>query len=115
MKTALVTGASSGIGYAIANKLSEKYKVYGLIRSQKNTDASFANFTPVVYSSFRISQYYLKNMRKNNYSSKIVNFPFKNVNGYFQYEPSLQKEMENFVFSKIVEEIPPEKVFLWKE
>ncbi|MDO5328990.1 MAG: radical SAM protein [Coriobacteriia bacterium] len=68
-----------------------------------------SKFEDISVGSFRISQQYLKNMRK--YSeSKLVNFPFKNVNGYYQYEPELQASMEEYVCSLL----PRNKVFLWK-
>lgn len=64
--------------------------------------------------SFRISQTYLKNMRKNDCLSAIVNFPFTNIKGYYQYTPNLQSQMENFVVDKISEHFDKNKVFLWK-
>lgn len=64
--------------------------------------------------SFRISQSYLKLMRARDPQSKIVNFPFKNVNGYYQYDEVLQAEMETFMVKKLSEHFPKEKIFLWK-
>ena len=64
--------------------------------------------------SFRISNSYLKNMRKIDRASKIVNFSFCNVDGYYQYQPALQKQMETFVKDKVCEHIDENKVFLWK-
>lgn len=64
--------------------------------------------------SFRISQSYLKNMRKHDKESKIVNFPFKNINGYYQYAPELQTQMENFVCDKLSNIVERDRIFLWK-
>ncbi|WP_024834686.1 SDR family oxidoreductase [Ruminiclostridium josui] len=48
MKTAILTGASKGIGLAIAKKLnSMDYKVYGLARSFENTEYSHKNFIKI--------------------------------------------------------------------
>lgn len=64
--------------------------------------------------SFRISQSYLKNMRSRDCESKIVNFPFKNVGGYYQYDEVLQTEMENFMLENLSKHFDKEKIFLWK-
>ena len=64
--------------------------------------------------SFRISQSYLKNMRSRDRESKIVNFPFKNVGGYYQYDEDLQTEMENFMLENLSKHFDKEKIFLWK-
>lgn len=51
MKTAIVTGASSGIGEAIAKKLvSLQYKVYGISRTASKEDAlcDSPNFRPIL-------------------------------------------------------------------
>lgn len=50
MKTAIVTGASGGIGAAIAEELlSNNYEVYGIGRSFENQDAKNVHFHPVLY------------------------------------------------------------------
>ena len=48
MKTAILTGASKGIGLALAKRLIVLgYKVYGLSRSFENTNFSHEHFIPI--------------------------------------------------------------------
>lgn len=64
--------------------------------------------------SFRISQSYLKKMRARDRKSKIVNFPFENVEGVYQYPKELQNKMEEFLVNKLSNYFNKEKIFLWK-
>lgn len=64
--------------------------------------------------SFRISQTYLKNMRKQDKCGQIVNFPFKNINGYYQYQEEIQKDMEAFVCTQLQKYVDKDRIFLWK-
>lgn len=86
---------------------------YSQLIDQIMTEVDMKKVADISVGTFRISQSYLKNMRKVDVRSTIVNFPFKNVNGYYQYNPTLQKEMEQFVFGKICKFYPKEKVYLW--
>ena len=64
--------------------------------------------------SFRISQTYLKNMRDCDNKSKIVNFPFKNIDGTYQYPKDLQTEMEQYLYDKLSNYFDKQRIFLWK-
>ncbi len=68
----------------------------------------------VSVGSFRISQDYLKKMRKDMPQSAVVNFPYENVNGYYQYPENIRVEMEDFMLTDISKYVPHEKIFLWK-
>ncbi|MCQ2751676.1 MAG: hypothetical protein MJ189_01015 [Coriobacteriales bacterium] len=64
-------------------------------------------FEDISIGSFRISQSYIGAMRAS--GSVLANFPFKNVDGYMQYSI----DMESFVYERVIEKFPAEKVFLW--
>ena len=64
--------------------------------------------------SFRISQSYLKNMRNCDNKSKIVNFPFKNIDGTYQYPKDLQTKMEQYLYNKLSNYFNKQRIFLWK-
>lgn len=68
----------------------------------------------VSIGSFRISQHYLKKMKTQYSNNKIINFPYININGYYQYPNNIQKEMENYVYNLLIHYFNKEKIYLWK-
>ncbi|MBO5459693.1 MAG: radical SAM protein [Lachnospira sp.] len=69
----------------------------------------------VSVGSFRISQDYLKNMRRSEPYSAVVQFPYENEKGVYQYPKRIMQEMEHFLVGELSRAIPAEKIFLWKE
>ena len=69
----------------------------------------------VSVGTFRISQDYLKKMRKQEPFSAVAQFPYQNIGGVYQYLENLSAQMEQFLITKLREKIPEEKIFLWKE
>lgn len=69
----------------------------------------------VSVGSFRISQDYLKNMRRNEPYSAVVQFPYENENGVYHYPKQLMEEMEQFLAGELLKVIPKERIFLWEE
>ncbi|MCI7062446.1 MAG: radical SAM protein [Lachnospiraceae bacterium] len=64
--------------------------------------------------SFRISQDYIKKLRRSQRDSSVVQFPFVNDNGVYHYPDKLMNEMEQHVVEKLVRWIPEDKIFRWK-
>ena len=69
----------------------------------------------VSVGTFRISQDYLKTMRKQEPDCAVVWFPFQNENGYYHYPKELMHEMEHFLIQELEQKVPKEKIFRWKE
>lgn len=69
----------------------------------------------VSVGTFRVSQDYLKNMRKNQPDSAVVQFPYQNDNGVYHYSGELTEQMEGFLISRLKEKLPEDKIFLWKK
>ena len=63
--------------------------------------------------SFRISESYLKAMGKALPSSPHTQFPYENTGGYYHYPKELMEEMEDFLYSRLQEKLPKEKIFRW--
>ncbi len=69
----------------------------------------------VSVGTFRVSQDYLKKMRKNEPDSAVVQFPYQNTDGVYQYPKVLAEEMEQFLTEQLKKKVPVENIFLWKE
>ena len=63
--------------------------------------------------SFRISESYLKAMGKALPNSPHTQFPYENTGGYYHYPKALMGEMEGFLYSRLQEKLPKEKIFRW--
>lgn len=65
----------------------------------------------VSIGSFRISQDYLKKLRRVMPDSPIVQFPFENDAGIYHYPGELMEEMEQLVTGQLRNWLPEEKIF----
>lgn len=68
----------------------------------------------VSVGTFRISQDYLKNMRRQEPDSAVIWFPFQREDGYCHYPNDLMEQMECFLTEQLAQKIPAEKIFRWK-
>lgn len=91
---------------------------------KKHYDAMFAQvcgtldlekLSDVSVGTFRISQDYLKKMRKNEPDSAVVQFPYQNDSGVYHYPTALMEEMEQYMTEKLAAYLPAERIFRWKE
>jgi len=82
-------------------------EVYRAVDMEKIVDVSVG--------TFRISQDYLKNLRKQEPESPVVWFPFEKEDGYCHYPSALLEQMEVFLTERLKEKIPKEKIFRWRE
>lgn len=67
----------------------------------------------VSIGTFRISQDYLKNMRRQDPDSSVIWFPFQKDDGYCHYPNALMEQMECFLTERLIEKISREKIFRW--
>ena len=65
--------------------------------------------------TFRISDSYLKSIRRALPESAAVQYPFELENGYYHYPDSLENEMEGFMTESIRQKCNNAEIFLWKE
>lgn len=81
-------------------------QVFDKIPAQRLYDASIG--------TFRISQEYLKTMRRNRPGSCIVQRPYVNENGVAGYGAEISEGMMRFLKEKLLAYLPEEKLFLWE-
>lgn len=65
----------------------------------------------VSVGSFRLSQDYLKKLRKVMPDSAVVQFPFENDAGVYRYPKELMEEMEQQLTKQLKKWLPQEKIF----
>lgn len=68
----------------------------------------------VSVGSFRVSQDYLKKMRKSEPYSAVVQFPFQNDGGVYHYGKELTEQMEHYLTGKLLQYVPEDKIFRWE-
>lgn len=89
-------------------------KQYDEMLRQVFTEINMDKITDVSVGTFRVSQDYLKKMRKNQPGSAVVQFPYQNDNGVYHYSKELTGQMERFLVDRLKSKIPEDKIFLWK-
>lgn len=63
---------------------------------------------------FRISESYLKTMRKQMPASAVIQFPYVNRQGVYGYEQDTEEKMMSFAAEQLKEVIPAERIFCWE-
>ena len=67
----------------------------------------------VSVGSFRVSQEYLKKMRKNMPYSAVIQFPYQNTKGVYHYPDLLLEEMEGYLNDMLRQLVSEDKIFRW--
>jgi spore photoproduct lyase len=90
-------------------------QVYSDMLEEVSTAIDMTKVRDFSVGSFRISEAYLKNMRKVMPVSSAVQYPYILDEGYYHYPKKLTEEMESFLTSKILKICPDAKIFRWEE
>ncbi len=83
---------------------------YGEMLSQVREMLPLSEIRDISIGSFRLSEVYLKAMRRAMPDSAIVQYPYENQGQVYQYPAALAREMEQFLRDGLPE-IPAEKIF----
>lgn len=65
--------------------------------------------------SFRISEAYLKAMRRQEPENALVWYPFVRKDGYCQYPEAVSQRMESFLADRLCEKREDARIFFWEE
>lgn len=68
----------------------------------------------VSVGTFRVSQDYLKKIRRQNPDSSLAQFPYENDKGVYHYSKQITDSMISFACKQLRKKIPEDKIFLWK-
>ncbi len=89
-------------------------QAYGKMLEQVFERARPEKIMDISIGSFRISQDYLKKMRKAAPNVSVVQYPYQKKDGICQYDERLREEMEQFVLEWVRDKMPEEKIFRWE-
>ena len=78
-----------------------------------NVSVDMDELWDVSVGSFRVSQDYIKKMRRNMPHSAVVQFPYQNTDGVYHYPYNLLEDMEGFMTEKLSQIISKDKIFRW--
>jgi spore photoproduct lyase len=90
-------------------------EIYGRMLDQVREEIDLSSVMDFSVGSFRISDAYLKQMRRVLPDSPAVQFPFMKKDGTYQYPDSIAEEMETYLVDQLSKSVPREKIFLWED
>ncbi len=88
---------------------------YGKMMDRLTSEIFMDRINDVSVGSFRLSEEYLKSMRRNMPDSAVVQYPYQNDHGVYHYSDKLTEEMENWMVCRLKEFVPEERIFRWEE
>ncbi len=88
---------------------------YGVMLEQIFAQIPIERLADVSVGTFRISQDYLKKMRRQEPYSAIVQFPYQNDGGICRYPKALSGRMEKYLTDRLKTYLPAEKIFVWEQ
>lgn len=89
-------------------------EVYQAFFNQIKKEIALNQVFDVSIGVFRVSEDYLKKMRRQSPQSAVLQFPYENEQGVYQYNKSLTKEMISFAYENLSDCIPIERIFSWE-
>ena len=78
------------------------------------SSVDLAKVRDISIGSFRISDQYLKNMRKKFPESEVVQYPYVCVSGYYQYPDKVRIRMEDHIKGLIAGKCPGALIYDWR-
>ena len=79
-----------------------------------SSSIDLAKVRDISVGSFRISDQYLKNMRKKFPESEVIQYPYICEGGYYQYSEKVRTSMEDQVKQLISEKCPGIRIYDWR-
>ncbi|MBP5252450.1 MAG: radical SAM protein, partial [Lachnospiraceae bacterium] len=89
-------------------------EIYSSMIGKVAAGADLSKVKDISIGTFRISDQYLKNMRKKYPDSAVAQYPYVNEEGYYQYPDEVRLSMEEHIKRELSEKCPKVPVFDWK-
>ena len=89
-------------------------QIYSAMIERVASGIDLSKVKDISIGTFRISDQYLKNMRKKLPDSSVAQYPYVNEDGYYQYPEEVRTAMEGFIRNLLVGKCPDVQVFDWR-
>ena len=110
---AIENGAKVRLCFDPVIKIPEWKNAYEKLIEETACMIDMNKLTDVSVGTFRISPDYLAKMRRAYPGSEIAWYPYVIKDGVAQYEPDIDKEMQEYVIRLLEKHIGREKIFTW--
>lgn len=90
-------------------------EVYGSFFEQIKKEISLEDVFDVSIGVFRVSEDYLKKMRKQNPNSAVLQFPYENKQGVYQYNEKLTKDLLSLAYASLKDVVAIDRIFSWEK
>ena len=87
--------------------------VYGQFFKMVKEQISWNGIRDISIGLFRISEGYLKVMRRQMPMSAVIQFPYVNQEGVYGYSSEIASEMMNFAQEQLKNVISSDRIFIW--
>jgi spore photoproduct lyase len=114
MKKALQMGFRVRACFDPAIWLPDFEEAYGTLIKRVFQEIPAERLTDASIGTFRISQEYLKTMRKNRLDSAIVQRPYQCEGGVAGYGKRVSRQMMEVLKGQLLTFLPEERIFLWE-
>ncbi len=89
-------------------------RAYGTMLTQVAKGIDLGQVLDISVGSFRISAEYMKKIKRVEPASAVVQFPFENIDGVYQYPAKIRDGMEQFLIDELGKYISKDKIFTWE-
>ena len=89
-------------------------EIYSAMVEKVASETDLSKVRDISIGTFRISDQYLKNMRKKFGESAVAQYPYVNENGYYRYPDEVRNAMEDHIKNLLTVKCPGTGIFDWE-
>ena len=113
IKTAMASGYKVRLCFDPVIYSKNFDEIYGEFLDYILENVDMKNIQDISLGTFRVSQDYMKKMRKINPDSAVVNYPYVNTGGVYHYPDEIMKKITEFFMDRLEGVVNKDRIFTW--